>query len=641
MRRLWTILTRRAEPAPEPEEPDPSALPELEPQGWQAHDQTMAGAGFLTMARRLPALVSRALRLAWRASPVTTVSCVGLNLAAGVSTTFGLLATQGVAAALLADGATPERLRAALPSLLVVGGAMAARSVLSMAAGWAQARLRPLVINEVEAEFFAATTAMRLAAFDDAALADDMDKSRQRGTSALTMLVQEAVDLITALAGVAGVASALFVVHPAMLALLAAAAIPTGWAAVRAARAEYVSWKARVSRRRRLWILESLMASRQTAAEVRSLELADWLRGEHRKVVAAETRADFDVLRTQTTVRAIGGAAGGLAGVGVYGALGWLMAIGAVPLSAAATAVLALQNGRSNLGLLIMAVNSLFEQGLYASDHDDFMERARDRVPTSGRRRASGPPQRISLENVSLRYPDADTDAVDGVSFEITRGQTIALVGENGSGKSSLAGVIACLYEPTGGTIRWDGTDVTGFDAADLRGHIAVMRQDYHRWPFTARLNIHIGRTSSSGNGGVEAAARDAGAHDMILEFPRGYETLLDRTFKDGHDLSGGQWQRLTAARSFFRDAPVLICDEPSAALDARAEHVLFEHLRARAGVATTILITHRLANVHHADAIYVLDRGSLVEQGTHAELMALGGRYAELFALQAAGYAV
>ncbi|HEY1178699.1 MAG TPA: ABC transporter ATP-binding protein, partial [Phytomonospora sp.] len=377
------------------------------------------------------------------------------------------------------------------------------------------------------------------------------------------------------------------------------------------------------------------------AAEVRSLQLAEWLLGEHGKVVAAETRADFGVLRAQTTVRAIGGAASGLAGVGVYGALGWLMAVGAVPLSAAATAVLALQNGRANLALLIMAVNELFEQGLYASDHDDFMRRAGERVPAAGGARGSAAPERITLENVSLRYPDAESDAVDGVSLEIARGQTVALVGENGSGKSSLAGLIACLYEPTGGVIRWDGADIAGFDASELRGHIAVMRQDYHRWPLTARLNIHIGRTSVAPNGRVEAAARDAGAHDMILEFPRGYDTLLDRTFKDGHDLSGGQWQRLTAARSFFRDAPLLICDEPSAALDARAEHVLFEHLRARAGVGTTILITHRLANVHHADAIYVLDRGRLVESGKHEELMALGGRYAELFALQAAGYAV
>ncbi|GIG68258.1 ABC-type multidrug transport system fused ATPase/permease subunit [Phytomonospora endophytica] len=125
----------------------------------------------------------------------------------------------------------------------------------------------------------------------------------------------------------------------------------------------------------------------------------------------------------------------------------------------------------------------------------------------------------------------------------------------------------------------------------------------------------------------------------MISELPYGYDTLLDRSFKDGHDLSGGQWQRLTAARAFFRDAPILICDEPSAALDARAEHTLFEHLRARAGKATTILITHRLANVHHADAIYVLDRGRLIENGTHHQLMAQDGRYAELFNLQALGY--
>ncbi|GIG68260.1 hypothetical protein [Phytomonospora endophytica] len=378
MRRLWGIIASRRQRDDDTVDAEVVALPELEPQGWQTHDKALVEASFLTMARRLPALVSRALSSAWQASPAMTVTCVALNLAAGVSTTFGLLATQGVATALLSAGATPERLRAAVPSLVVVGAAMATRSALSMAAGWAQARLRPLVLNAVEAEFFATTTTMRLAAFDDAALADDMGKSRQRGAEAMMTLVQKAIDVITGLAGVAAVAGALVIIHPVLLALLVAAAFPAGWAAVRAARVEYVSWFTRIARRRRIWILETLMASRDSAAEVRSLSLAAWLMGEHRKVVTTETRADFDVLRTQTFSRAIGGAAGGLAGIGVYAALGWLMLIGAVPLSAAATAVLALQSGRTSLSLLIMAVNSLFELGLVRHEALMFRVEVRD-----------------------------------------------------------------------------------------------------------------------------------------------------------------------------------------------------------------------------------------------------------------------
>ncbi|MEV0646400.1 ABC transporter ATP-binding protein [Phytomonospora sp. NPDC050363] len=185
--------------------------------------------------------------------------------------------------------------------------------------------------------------------------------------------------------------------------------------------------------------------------------------------------------------------------------------------------------------------------------------------------------------------------------------------------------------------MRWDGANTTTVDTADLSANIAVMCQDYQHWPFTARMNIHIGRTTAEGNGQIETAARDAGAHDMITKLPQGDETLLDRSFKDGHDLSGGQWQRLTTTRTFIRDAPLLICDEPSAALDARAEHAIFVHLRARAGTATTVLITHRLANVRHAVAIYVLGKGHVIEEGTHDQSMELKGRYASLFKLQAA----
>lgn len=178
------------------------------------------------------------------------------------------------------------------------------------------------------------------------------------------------------------------------------------------------------------------------------------------------------------------------------------------------------------------------------------------------------------------------------------------------------------------------------WNVAGLRARIAVVTQEYHKWPFTAATNIAIGDVDTEARQDlIEAAAARAVAHDMINELPHGYETLLDRTFARGQDLSGGQWQRITAARGFLRDAELLIMDEPSSALDPRAEDALFQAIRDRRGRATTILITHRLANVRHADRIFVLHHGRLVEAGTHDELVATGGRYAELFALQAAGY--
>jgi ATP-binding cassette subfamily B protein/ATP-binding cassette subfamily C protein len=215
----------------------------------------------------------------------------------------------------------------------------------------------------------------------------------------------------------------------------------------------------------------------------------------------------------------------------------------------------------------------------------------------------------------------------------------VALVGENGSGKTSLAKLLAGLYEPTSGRVCWDGQDLKGLDVEQVRGHVAMVTQDWWRFPFTARVNIAIGRhTRRDGEGPIHAAARAAGAHEMIIALPSGYDTLLDRKFHGGQDLSGGQWQRLVAARGLYRGGALLICDEPSAALDARAEHALFRQLRRRPDRAV-VLITHRLANVRHADRIYVLSQGSVVEEGDHDQLIAAGGEYAQLFSLQAAGY--
>jgi ATP-binding cassette subfamily B protein len=244
------------------------------------------------------------------------------------------------------------------------------------------------------------------------------------------------------------------------------------------------------------------------------------------------------------------------------------------------------------------------------------------------------------VQDVSLRYPDRDTAAVDHVSLSVSAGETVAFVGENGSGKTTLAAMIAALRQPTHGQVRWNGRPLHEWDPDELRNRIAVVTQEYHKWPFTAATNIALGDADTPPEQDrIETAAGLAVAHEMIRELPHGYETLLDRTFADGQDLSGGQWQRITAARGFLRDAELLIMDEPSSALDPRAEDALFQAIRSRQGSKATILITHRLANVRHADRIYVLDHGVLVEAGAHGELIATGGRYAELFTLQASGY--
>lgn len=629
----------------------PTEIPELETVGWYLHLEEANSASFMAVMRRLPYLVGRALGMAWQAAPGTTAAAVGLNVTAGAAVTFGLLATRGAAEAVLTAGPTWDRLVEAVPSLVVVGCAGAVRAGLGIAGGYAQARLKPLVTAAVEAEFFAVTTAVPLETFDGDDFADQVQLSRDRGTIAAAWLVDHTIDVITGLVGVTAVAVAVTVIHPALLVLLVIAVIPVGWAAVRAARVQYLSYQTRVTRRRRLWMLEQLMASRHTAGEMRAYGIGRWLLGQHQAMVSAETHADMTVIRQQTSTRIWGGLASGVATVGVYGVLVWLLAIGEVPLAGGAAAVLALQQGTGTMRLLVTAINSVYDEGLYFSDHTRFMAaHTVAAAPVVPAPRVDKPtivvgstaPKVVHLEDVSLRYPDAVEDAVSGVSLEIPHGHTIALVGENGSGKSSLAKLIACLYRPTAGRIMWDGTDIGDTDPDRLRRHIALVMQDFQNWPFSARTNIRIGRPNDFHNGhDIEAAAKAAGAHDMITGLPNGYETLLDKQYKDGVDLSGGQWQRIAAARAFHRASPILICDEPSAALDPKAEAAMFAHLKRRAGRATTILITHRLANIRHADTIVVLHEGRLVETGTHDRLITADGRYAQLFHLQASGYAV
>jgi len=216
----------------------------------------------------------------------------------------------------------------------------------------------------------------------------------------------------------------------------------------------------------------------------------------------------------------------------------------------------------------------------------------------------------------------------------------VALVGENGSGKSTLAAVLAGLYRPQSGRIAWDGVEVTEFHPETVRERVAVVMQEPTRWPLSAKANISIGRYDRTADAAlVQEAARAGDAHEFVMELTRQYETLLSRHFTDGADLSGGQWQRLAVSRAFYRDAPLLICDEPTANLDARAEHDVYQRLRGLAEGRTVVLITHRMASVREADRIYVLDHGAVVEEGDHAQLIAADGIYAQLFTLQASAY--
>jgi ATP-binding cassette subfamily B protein len=393
-----------------------------------------------------------------------------------------------------------------------------------------------------------------------------------------------------------------------------------------------------VERRQRM--LVELLAAREPAPELRAFTLREFLLGEVRRLLRISTREEILVSRRQVRATLLGSVLSSAATGLTYAVLLWLLWTGRMELAAGGGAAYAINMGIGKLSEMAFTANRVFEQGLYFDDFQSFCELSRSRAePSPG---GSAPPAfgEIAVKNVTFRYPDAERPAVRDVTMTLRRGEVIALVGENGSGKSTLAALLAGLYRPQEGTISWDGVDLDTTDPETVRERVAVVMQEPTRWPLSARANITIGRHARpASETDVHGAARAGDAHDFVMELTRQYETLLSRHFTDGADLSGGQWQRLAVSRAFYRDAPLLICDEPTANLDARAEHDVYQRLRELAAGRSVVLITHRMASVREADRIYVLDHGALVEQGDHATLMAADGIYAQLFTLQASAY--
>jgi ATP-binding cassette subfamily B protein len=615
------------------------ARSELIDRAWEAYDaELVTSHSFSGMTRRLPSLIGYLARIAWTSSRVNCVTMATADVVSGLMSAFGLLGTTHVLTALFASAPTLGRVKAALPALLFILGVTIIRTLMALLADWTEDRLVPDVSRVVERRLYAATTQVELAAFDTPGFYDALQRARDRGLSEATRVVQLAVSLFSGLVSLVASVSVLWLLSPLLVPLLVVAALPDAWAAVRSARMRYlVSYELGVCRRRKL-ILADLMADRRSSAEVRSFNMRDFLLRSYDVHASYERSVRLRLARRRSLVRLAGDAAGG-AGLGiVFLMLGVLVAAGWIGLPQAGTAVLTIQLSVSALSGLLVTVNQCYESGLYFSDYLDFCKQAER---TTAQPRALPAPQGFSViraSRVSFTYPGVTRPALTDVSVEIRRGEVVALVGENGSGKTTLAKLIAGLYEPASGEIRWDELSIADIDREQLRDRIAVIMQDYTRWPMTALENITMGRPRDDRLLAMATAA--AGTDGVIQSLPDGYDTQLDRRFRGGIEPSGGQWQRIAIARGFYRDADLLICDEPTSALDARAEHALFEMIREHAGGCAVLLITHRLASVRHADRIYVLDHGQVVEHGDHDTLLAQGGLYADLYTLQASAYA-
>ena len=283
----------------------------------------------------------------------------------------------------------------------------------------------------------------------------------------------------------------------------------------------------------------------------------------------------------------------------------------------------------------------LYEDNLFLSNLYEFLDLKRTVIEPVHARPVPQPMQRgIVLDHVSFQYPAGTRKVLEDISLTIRPGEVVALVGENGSGKTTLIKLLCRLYDPTGGTITIDGVDLRQFETKALRHEIAIIFQDYAHYHLTARENIWLGNTAlPPDHERVIAAARRSGADDVISALPHGYDTILGKWFEDGEELSIGEWQKVALARAFMRDAQIIVLDEPTSSMDAKAEYEVFQSFRQLVSGRTAILISHRFSTVRMADRIYVLKHGSIIEGGTHEELIDRQGVYADLFERQARSY--
>ncbi|MGW4201094.1 ABC transporter ATP-binding protein [Streptomyces sp. NPDC004726] len=592
--------------------------------GRSKHDGSFLELDLRAMIARTPRLIASTIGLAHRADPRALRQVAGAEFGGGIAQAVGLVAVNQVLVHILGTGGTGERLAAAAPAFIAVAITALIGALLRSASTAGTGRLEPKVSRVATEQYLERVARVELEAVEDEEFHKLMD-SAQWGAASARRMIRICTSVVNAAISLIAAAGVLTILHPALLPLLALMTLPSAWSSLTIARRRYISFHTWVQHARAGQLIGRLLIDTQAAPEVRVHNIGPFLLRHFRTMAETGEREQTRLASLAARTGLLASGWTGLASAATYGTLGLLLWTGAMDLAVAGTAVIAIRTGSANLEGLVVQLNLLYEESLFVADLDRLCREADRRlipetgVPLPKDLRA------IRFENVTFTYPgESGEPALDRVDITIPTGRIIALVGNNGSGKSTLAKLLCGLYGPDSGRILWDGVDAAEADRAELFDRIAVVAQDFYRWPFTARINVAIGRADAPHDEPLlDAAAEYAGADETIGSLPHGWDTLLARGYKGGHQISGGQWQRLGIARARHRDARILIVDEPTSALDAEAEQRIFDQIRSLAAEGqTVILITHRLHSVRHADEIYVLEKGRVIEHGSFDELM-------------------
>jgi ATP-binding cassette subfamily B protein len=589
--------------------------------------------------RRFPHLLRTAVGIVWTAARRELLALAALQLAIGVGLAIQLLAVRGLLGDLLAPGGA-HSFSAVLPELIVVTvlGALVATAGVVIDAQ--QRVLGQLVALHAADEVIRTASSVDLVTYDSPDFHDRLQRAQLSASQRPAQMVSGLLAVVGAGFAIGGIVLALLVIQPLFCALVLVAYLPAWLATNRAARLVYRFSVEQTERERRRMYLFELLTSKREAQEVRAFDLGGYLGDRHRRIYAALIHDLREVLRRRLRVALVGQLLTAALTAGALAVLVWFVIRDWMSLSEAGSAAGAMLLLTGRLRVLSSGAGGLYESSLYLEDYSTFVA-ARPRIeaarPTEP---APSDPQVLTADSVSFTYPSRTRPSLVDASLTLRRGEVVALVGENGSGKTTFAKLLAGLYEPGSGTIAWDGVDASTLDPQSVRARVAVIFQDFVRYLLSARDNIALGDHARFDDAeAVERAARAAGMHDALADLAAGYETLLGPEHFGGSDLSGGQWQRVALARAFFRDAPVVILDEPTASLDPRAEAALYASMRDLYAGRSVLLITHRFGSVRTADRIYVLRDGRVIERGSHRELMDADGYYAELFRLQASSY--